>query len=137
MTSRLGVEKLHGYFRRVLLSGRSAPDPTLRAAARSAIKAVRTAARTFHVSRPSRWRIDASYAWLDGKPARARQLWRKSLAEAERLAMPYEQGLAHYEIGRHAAGAERQTHLIAAEAIFTQLGAAYDLARVQEALERR
>src|SRR5262249_40411642 len=75
VTSRLGVKKLRGYFRRVERGGPSIPDPTLRAAARSAIQAVRTAARTFHVSRPSRWRLDASYAWLDGRSARARQLW--------------------------------------------------------------
>jgi hypothetical protein len=49
--------------------------------------------------------------------------------------MPYEQGLAHYEIGRHSTGAERRHHLQRASDIFIQLNATYDLARVQSAAE--
>jgi len=37
--------------------------------------------------------------WLGGKEAKARQHWSESLAAAERLRMPYEQGLALYERG--------------------------------------
>ncbi len=50
--------------------------------------------------------------------------------------MPYEQGLAHYEIGRHLAVDDpaRQAHLARAAEIFGQLEAAYDLRRVHEAL---
>jgi hypothetical protein len=46
--------------------------------------------------------------------------------------MPYEQGLAHYEIGRHlpATDPARATHLSQAYAIFSQLNAAFDVARV-------
>jgi hypothetical protein len=50
--------------------------------------------------------------------------------------MPYEQGLAHCQIGQHLLeeDPDRQTHLAQAGEIFERLGAAYDLARVQQAL---
>jgi len=50
------------------------------------------------------------------------------------MAMPYEEGLAQYEMGRRAEGEERHLHLTSAMEIFKQLGAAYDLerARVEE-----
>jgi hypothetical protein len=48
--------------------------------------------------------------------------------------MPYEQGLARYEIGRHLARNDpgRQVHLSRACDIFTKLHATYDLARTQK-----
>ena len=48
---------------------------------------------------PRAWLWQGLYEWLAGKPGKARKAWHKSLAAAERLAMRYEQGLAHYEIG--------------------------------------
>lgn len=52
--------------------------------------------------------------------------------------MPYEQGLAHYELGRHLlqADPDRVAHLRQAQEIFTQLVAPYELARVQSLLEK-
>jgi hypothetical protein len=50
--------------------------------------------------------------------------------------MPYEEGLAHYEIGRHLLSGDpaRQEHLAYAAEILARVGAAYDLGRVQAEL---
>jgi len=50
--------------------------------------------------------------------------------------MPYEQGLAHYEIGRHLPFDDpaRQDHLSQARVVFTRLEANYDLRRAQQEL---
>jgi flagellin-specific chaperone FliS len=71
---------------------------------------------------------------LAGKPRKAYQDWLKCLACAEELSMPLEQGLAHYEIGRHLSsnkkvknGWGRQEHLQRAIDIFSNLGANHDL----------
>jgi hypothetical protein len=53
------------------------------------------------------------------------------LAAAQKLAMPYDEALAHFEIGRHASGDERRDHLDRAADIFKRLGAEYDLQRAQ------
>ena len=67
--------------------------------------------------------------------------WRKSLEHAKQLSMPFEQALAHFEIGSHlpeqttpANDNERMAHLTQARDIFTELNAAADLARVEAAL---
>ena len=41
--------------------------------------------------------------------------------------MPYEEGQAHYELGRHASGETRRHHLARAIALFARLGADHDL----------
>jgi len=115
-------------------------SPTERAAlaqaARQACKALHGYARVFPIGQPRAWLWQGLYDWLAGQPRKAHKAWRKSLAAAERLEMPYDQGLAHYEIGRHATGLERQEHLARACAIFARLGAAYDLARAEAAAKQ-
>ena len=101
--------------------------------ARHACQELRRYAYVFPISQPRAWLWQGLYEWLAGKPGKARKAWHKSLAAAERLAMLYEQGLAHSEIGRHASAPERHLHLARACAIFAQLGAAYDLARAETA----
>jgi hypothetical protein len=49
--------------------------------------------------------------------------------------MPLEKALAHYHIGRHADGAEREEHLNQAAAWFTRLEATYELAQVEKMRE--
>jgi hypothetical protein len=46
--------------------------------------------------------------------------------------MPYEQGLIHYELGRHCPPGDpaRAAHLARAAGLFRRLGAVSDLARV-------
>jgi hypothetical protein len=53
--------------------------------------------------------------------------------------MPCEQGRAHYQIGRHlpARDPARQAHLTRAGEIFADIGALYELDRVQAAMSRQ
>lgn len=88
-------------------------------------------AKTYPIGMPRALLFKGLADWLEGAPADAVKHWQTGLAEAERLGMPYEQGLAHYEIGRHVVGDERQHHLARARELFKQLGAAFDLARAQ------
>jgi len=74
--------------------------------------------------------------WLEGKPMPAQTMWRQSLVVAERLNLFYEQGLLHYELGRHDTGAERQAELARAQAIFKQLDAEWELQRANEIVNR-
>jgi class 3 adenylate cyclase/tetratricopeptide (TPR) repeat protein len=87
------------------------------------------------IAQPLLWRLRGWEARLSDNPPQARRLWRKSLAEAERLQIPYETALAHYEIGQHASGDVRRRHLTHAVEIFERLGAAYDLERTQAAMD--
>jgi hypothetical protein len=99
-------------------------------------QALRKYARAFPAGQPRAWLWYGLYIWLSGQPAKAQRAWQKSLVLAERLAMPYEQGLARYEIGRHLAldDPARRVHLARAAEIFSQISAAYDLSRAQQAL---
>jgi tetratricopeptide (TPR) repeat protein len=108
---------------------------TLLRSARQACQALHRFARVFPIGQPRTWLCQGLYEWLAGKPDRAHKAWQKSLTAAERLAMPYEQGRAHYEIGRHLPPDDpgRQEHLIHAREIFTQLEAVYELAREEMA----
>src|SRR5262249_46864646 len=74
------------------------------------------------------------YHWLAGAPARAYAAWRKAAAAAERLGMAYDEGLAHYELGRHSVGPERKAHLERACTLFGRLGTTHHLERAQAAL---
>jgi tetratricopeptide (TPR) repeat protein len=112
-------------------------------------------ARMHPVGYPQAWRWRGVIAWLEGRSRRARRALKKALAAAVRLGMPHDEALIHYEIGRHtrsrvrqnagpptdarvlanAATDARRDHLLQARAIFARLGAAYDLDRVDKALE--
>jgi hypothetical protein len=115
-------------------NGQPPAEPTLLAQrARRACHDLRQYAHVFPIGQPRAWLWQGLYEWLAGKPDKARKAWHKSLAAAEPLAMLYEQGLAHYAIGRHASLPERQHHLARACAIFAQLGTASELARAETA----
>jgi hypothetical protein len=108
----------------------------LKSNARQACQFLHKYARGFPIGRPRAWLWQGLYDWLTGQSARARQAWQRSLNEAERLGMVYEQGQAHYQIGRHLALTEpaRQIHLARAVRIFDQLEAAYALKCTRAAL---
>lgn len=111
------------------------PQPGLDRLARKACKVAHSFARVFPIGRPRALLWDGLHHWLAGKPARATRAWQASLAAAARLEMPYDEGLAHYELGRHLPDADpgREEHLARACEIFERLGAAYELARAREA----
>lgn len=104
---------------------------------RQACKALFTYCRLFPIGQPSAWLYQGLCDWLDGKTAKAKQAWAKSLAAASKFRMPLEEGRALYEIGRHIpqGAPERREHLTRAVEIFTHLGTPYELALAQQALE--
>jgi hypothetical protein len=73
---------------------------------------------------------------MRGQTDRAQKAWGRSLAEAQKLKMLYEQALTHYEWGRHLPAGDdaRRNHLIQAQQIFDQFQAKYDLERVNTLL---
>jgi class 3 adenylate cyclase/tetratricopeptide (TPR) repeat protein len=113
-----------------------AGDRTAARPARQARAALRRFARAFPVARPRAWLYEGLAAHHLGRSQRAVAAWHKSLKTAERLVMPYEQGRAHYELGRHLRPGhpDRQTHLSRACEIFADLGAAYELTHAQAAM---
>jgi hypothetical protein len=70
---------------------------------------------------------------MQGRHRQARTRWRRALAVARRLEMPYETARAHAELGRHMPDdtAARPEHLARAAAIFEQLGSTWELAMVR------
>ncbi|MBI3362620.1 MAG: hypothetical protein HY023_16080, partial [Chloroflexi bacterium] len=102
-----------------------------------AVVALQRFARVFPFARPRGWLWQGLHDWLSGKHSSAQRAWRRGLAAAEQLAMPYEQALAHYEIGRHATAPDRQGHLARAGDIFARLGTTPDLVRAREADKTR
>lgn len=96
-------------------------------------------ARVFPVAKPRAWLWQGVYDWQASKTRKAFKAWQKSLEYAERLDMLYDQGLAHYEIGRHMSADDpaQQERLERAVQIFSQLDAAWDLKQAQMAMEKK
>lgn len=111
----------------------SPQDRELAQRAHRACRALTRYARVFFHARPRAWLWQGVYDWLIGKPDSAQKAWGRSLAEGQQLNMAYEQALTHYEWGRHHLPTQRE-HLTQAQKIFDQLGAKYDLERVNALL---
>ena len=84
---------------------------------------------------------EESLTWPPTTLARRRQAmaaWTTSLKTAERLAMPYERGRAHYELGRHLPPGRpgRGAHLRRACELFAATGAFYELTHARAAMPR-
>jgi class 3 adenylate cyclase/tetratricopeptide (TPR) repeat protein len=109
---------------------------TWRLRAARTVGAFRRFARFFPIARPQAALWKGVYAWHAGRQGAARRAWRRALAEAERLQMPFEHGLALYEMGRHLAArdARRRRLLEAACEQFIPLQTAYHLAGVRALL---
>jgi serine/threonine protein kinase/tetratricopeptide (TPR) repeat protein len=116
----------------------SAERESLRKDARAAIQILRTFARILPIAKPYAQLARGGEAWLLGRASVAKEAWRAALAEAEKLAMPFEQARARFELGRHLSPQEpsRQEHLLRAKALFSELGAVDDLAMTQAELDR-
>ncbi len=91
------------------------------------------ASRIFPIVQPAVARLQGSADWLADRQDQARKAWQRGLALGEQFGMPYEQALAHYELGRHLGATDpvRQQHLGRAAELFGKLGAVYHLARTQ------
>jgi tetratricopeptide (TPR) repeat protein len=106
--------------------------------ARAGIQILRTFAMILPFARSSSRLYRGSEAWLSGRPAVARQAWLQALAEAENHKMPFEEGRARYELGRHLdlQDPTRRPHLLRARALFSELHMPDEIARVQAELDR-
>jgi class 3 adenylate cyclase/tetratricopeptide (TPR) repeat protein len=134
------VHSFEGYasVAEVYLSLWEAGDHAAARPARQACAALRQYARAIPIARPRAWLWQGLGAHLSGHHRRGLAAWRKSLAAAERLAMPCEQGRAHYQIGRHLPSDDpsRLAHLTRACEIFADIGAPFELDHVQAAMSR-
>jgi hypothetical protein len=76
-------------------------------------------------------RMKGTYEWLKGRLSSAEKWWQRSLKRAEELGMSYELGMTHLEMGQRL---NDRSHLQKAEAIFTEIGAEFDLAQARKLL---
>ncbi|MBN8231526.1 protein kinase [Corallococcus macrosporus] len=113
----------------------SKEEPLVRSA-HEACKALRRFARAFVIGRPFALLCDGLEAALSGHPRRARRAWRRCVRRAQALSMPYEEGRAWFELGRHGPAEEpvRREYLARAMDLFTRLEARDDLARVESVM---
>jgi len=118
--------------------GRDAAAREVEAAAREACKLLRAFTRAFAFAEPFSLLCDGQEAWLSGRTGGAPRLWWRSAERAVELAMPYEEGRARLELGRHLPpeAAEREAHLLRARELFQRLEAAVDLSRAEAELAR-
>jgi tetratricopeptide (TPR) repeat protein len=100
---------------------------------RGVLRAAGRYARLFPIGRPEVLLASGNLEWHLGRRRTAIKRWRRAIAEAARLEMPYETARAHMEIGRYLAPdtPERWQHLSDAVAIFDRLGCVWELARVR------
>uniref|UniRef100_UPI00336556EB AAA family ATPase n=1 Tax=Candidatus Albibeggiatoa sp. nov. BB20 TaxID=3162723 RepID=UPI00336556EB len=93
---------------------------------RRACQQLQNYANLYLVAQPRAYLWQGLYLWLQEKERQAHHAWKMGLNEAMRLKMPYECGLAHYEIARHLEDNPtlRQQHIEKAKGFFTDLGAA-------------
>ncbi len=120
------------------LAGPSAMARELERAAAVSCKTLRAFARLFPVVEPFSLLCDGQQAFLSGRREAALRAWQRSAERAVELAMPYEEGRARLELGRHLASEApaRQALLLRARDIFQRLEAAVDLARTESELAR-
>jgi predicted ATPase/class 3 adenylate cyclase len=97
-------------------------------------------ANTYPAATARAWRVRGSHLWLRGRRERALRAWQHSLQAAQHLELPYEEGLAHLELGRHLApgrslpvGWDRVDHLRRARELFEPLDAPVALAAIDAA----
>ncbi|MCB0196360.1 MAG: AAA family ATPase, partial [Anaerolineae bacterium] len=107
--------------------------------ARRACRALRKYAKVFPIGQPRATLWQARFEWLSGRPWTAAELWQRSLSLAKHYHMPYDEALAHYEIGRHLPPHDpaRARHLLKAQRLFHNLDATYDFNRVKRLLDER
>ncbi len=108
-------------------------DEQSKVAAKAALGHLKKFAKIFDVGRP-RWLAYQGWSdWLDGNPEQARASADLAVKEGQRLQMPYDEGIAHYQLARFlpAEDVQRKAHLERAAELFEALGAVWDLERAK------
>jgi hypothetical protein len=113
--------------------------PEMQNAVEQACTQLRRFASIYPIGTPSAQLYNGRLAWLTNNATRAKGLWRKSIATAQRFEMPYCEAVGLYELGRHLPQSDARAlpHLREALSIFERLQATYELERVYEAIEQR
>lgn len=104
-------------------------DDALKAKALQACQAAIKHNQGWQIALPDSLRLQGKLEWLLEKPDAARTCWLESLTLAEQIGARYDAGLTHFEIGKRLREA---SHAQKAEAIFSELGAEWDLAQVRQ-----
>jgi hypothetical protein len=94
--------------------------------------------RVFRIGQPRALLLVGLHRWLSGRPGAAHRAWNRSLELGESLDLSYDQGMAHYEIGRHLAVDDpyRHEHLAQAVEIFGKTEADFALKQSRLLLDR-
>ena len=122
----------------------SIPAERLRNSARLASRNLNRFARIFPSGQPRAHLYQGSWDWIEGDHKKALRAWQNGLLLGEKYNSKFDQGLTHYEIGKHLLPGEISLlgwtgtqHLQFAEQIFDDLGAIYYLEQVNLALAER
>jgi tetratricopeptide (TPR) repeat protein len=112
-------------------------DPDIRSTTEALVSAMHRLCKRFPVGSSRAWNYQGVLEHLKGDADKAQQAWHQSLQEAIINQMPYEEGLAHYQLGRHLPGndPQRTVHLDRAIERFTELKAHYNLAQAELAVQ--
>jgi class 3 adenylate cyclase/tetratricopeptide (TPR) repeat protein len=88
-----------------------------------------THAKAFPISWPYAWYYQGRLAWAEGQPDKAYKAWDKALVWAQKLGLPYQEGLVRFALGQclPLEHPEREMHLGEAYRIFRRLNASYNL----------
>ncbi len=106
----------------------------LRTLATLTYRHLRAFSRFIPIARPHAAIVGGLLLWGGGRRARAQAEWRRAIRVATHLGMPYERGLAHYELAEHGAvGGARDRHLDEAITCFEEVGTRYELDRARAA----
>jgi tetratricopeptide (TPR) repeat protein len=90
--------------------------------------------RTFRAGFPHAMRLEGRRAWFDGHPGVARTWWRRGMALAEELEIPYEIAMSGVDMAR--LGNERQ-HLGRSVDLLAEMGAADEVAAARRLMLAR
>lgn len=92
----------------------------------------------YPVFRPRVALWQARYDWYTGRKDKAFNQWKRAAKLARHYQLPYDEAVAHLEIGRHLppGSAVRHTHLQTALQIFDELEAQFDSQQTQKLIEQ-
>ncbi|NUM47196.1 MAG: AAA family ATPase, partial [Anaerolineales bacterium] len=100
---------------------------TLAPPALQALKSLQGHASRFPFGTPRALIWQGMYEWLNGRQDKAFRSWKNAVDAAQKIHLPYEEGLAHFQISRHLAKSDPayRDHLSKARAIFHKLEVRY------------